>query len=118
MTTSNARPLTDPTRTAPAPSETGLKLVAATCRALSHPTRVRVLIEFALGQHSPAGVMRRLADPALSLPSVAYHVRELVAADLIELAFTTPRRGAIEHSYGLTARGRAAIGVVTTLADA
>jgi DNA-binding transcriptional ArsR family regulator len=86
-----------------------LEAVAGLFRALAHPTRVRVLIGLQDGQRSPSELARAFADPRLSLPSVSYHVHGLVGAGLIELAFTTPRRGALEHSYGLTARGLAAI---------
>jgi DNA-binding transcriptional ArsR family regulator len=86
--------------------------VSSVFRALAHPTRVRVLIELQDEPRSPSELVRVFADPQLSLPSLSYHVRGLLGAGMIELAFMTPRRGALEHSYGLTARGRAAIGVL------
>jgi DNA-binding transcriptional ArsR family regulator len=95
-----------------------LEAVSALFRALAHPTRVRVLIELQDAQRSPSELARAFADPRLSLPSVSYHVHGLVGAGLIELAFTTPRRGALEHSYGLTARGVAAIGALRALTTA
>jgi DNA-binding transcriptional ArsR family regulator len=95
-----------------------LETVATLFRALAHPTRVRVLIELQDGQRSPSELARVFADPTLSLPSLSYHVRGLLGAGLIELAFTTPRRGALEHSYALTARGLAAIRVLRAVATA
>jgi DNA-binding transcriptional ArsR family regulator len=88
---------------------------AAVFRALGHSTRIRVLIELQGGHRSPAQLARHLEDPGVSLPSLSYHVRGLHGAGLIELAFTTPRRGALEHSYGLTASGRAAARMATAL---
>jgi DNA-binding HxlR family transcriptional regulator len=89
--------------------------VATICRGLSHPMRIRVLLEYRLGQRSPADLSRSFNDPHLSLPALAYHVRGLVRAGLIELARTTARGVAIEHSYTLTARGHAAIRAVESL---
>lgn len=92
-----------------------LDAIAATCRALGHPTRIRVLAELTTRQLSPVQLARSIDDPGVSLPSLSYHVRGLASAGLIELAFTTPRRGAIEHSYAITARGRAAVALVESL---
>jgi DNA-binding transcriptional ArsR family regulator len=89
-----------------------LETISALFRALAHTTRIRVLIELQGEPRSPSELVRAFADPRLSLPTLAYHVQGLLGAGLIELAFATPRRGALEHSYGLTARGLAAIGVL------
>jgi hypothetical protein len=50
---------------------------------------------------SPTQVQRALPDQ--SLGSVAYHMRVLASAGVIELADERPVRGAIEHYYALVA---------------
>jgi DNA-binding transcriptional ArsR family regulator len=77
---------------------------ARVVKALSHPTRVRIL---ELLQH------RELASPVelsgeleIPLGTVSYHVRRLEALGFIELATRTQRRGAVEHHY----RARATLG--------
>jgi DNA-binding transcriptional ArsR family regulator len=92
--------------------------VARICRGLSHPTRVRVLLELRLGRRSPTELSRTFNDPRLSLETLAYHVRGLASAGLIELAGITPRGGTIEHSYALTSSGHAALLAVEALAHA
>jgi DNA-binding transcriptional ArsR family regulator len=95
---------------------TATETVAAICRGLSHPTRVRVLLAFRLGEYSPAQLSRNFDDPRLSLPALAYHVRGLAGAGLIELAGTTARGVMVEHSYVLTRRGHTAIRAVESMA--
>jgi hypothetical protein len=72
-------------------------------------------VELQAGRRSPVELARRFDDAHLTLSSLAYHVRALVAAGLVELALTTPRRGAVEHSYVLTQDGRLALRVVASL---
>ena len=88
---------------APMPSEPSDVVDARVVKALSHPTRRRIL---ELLQE------RELASPvelaqALGMPlgTVSYHVRRLDQLGFIELATRTQRRGAIEHHY----RARAAL---------
>jgi hypothetical protein len=50
---------------------------------------------------SPTQLQRVFADP--SLGSVAYHMRVLALAGLIELADETRVRGAVEHHYAIVA---------------
>ena len=84
--------------------ETWTKSVA---KALAHPTRIGILERLEeVGQTSPS----EAADGGTaSLPAVAYHMRELKTAGLIRPTITRPARGAVEHFYELTDRGRAAV---------
>jgi DNA-binding transcriptional ArsR family regulator len=74
---------------------------------LSHPTRIGILDRLnEVGRTSPS----EAADGgSASLPAVAYHMRELKSAGLIKASGTRPARGAVEHFYELTERGRAAV---------
>ena len=76
-------------------------------KALSHPTRIGILDRMEeIGRTSPS----QAADGgSASLPAVAYHMRELKSAGLIKASGTRPARGAVEHFYELTDRGRAAV---------
>jgi DNA-binding transcriptional ArsR family regulator len=74
-----------------------------TVKALSHPLRVQILRLLEEKDMSPVEIAT-----ALDLPvnRVSYHMRQLARFDLIKLAKTTPRRGAVEHHYRLQARPR------------
>lgn len=66
-------------------------------KALSHPTRVRILQALELGRiASPTELSEELG---VTLPKLSYHVRRLVELDCIELVDARARRGAIEHFY-------------------
>lgn len=76
---------------------------ARVVKALSHPTRVRILeLLQARELASPVELSSELDIP---LGTVSYHVRRLEQLGFIELASRTQRRGAIEHHY----RARAAL---------
>jgi DNA-binding transcriptional ArsR family regulator len=79
--------------------------LAAALRAVAHPARVLALRAFADGQLSPIELTRLLERFGYELGVVAYHVRRLAAAGIVELAETIPRRGAVEHRYALTPSG-------------
>jgi hypothetical protein len=75
-------------------------------RALSHPTRIRILMTM----NSP----RRRLSPKLfadetgeSLGTTAYHFRELERLGCIEMVGTAQRRGATEHYFEPTKRAMA-----------
>src|SRR3954464_891000 len=87
--------------------ETWTKSVA---KALAHPTRIGILERLEeVGQTSPS----QAADGgSASLPAVAYHMRELKSAGLIRASGTRRARGAVEHFYELTDRGRAAVSAI------
>lgn len=69
-------------------------------KALSHPLRVEILRALDAGEVSPAEIARSLGRP---LGTVSYHFKLLEDLGLIELARTTPRRGAVEHHYAAVA---------------
>jgi DNA-binding transcriptional ArsR family regulator len=64
----------------------------------AHPLRRRIwaLLADEDGPSSPKGIAAALGAP---LATVAYHVRQLADAGVIELARTRQRRGALEHYY-------------------
>jgi DNA-binding transcriptional ArsR family regulator len=68
-----------------------------------HPVRDQILDAMTTygSPISPAQLQRVLPD--LSLGSVAYHMRVLASAGLIELTEETRVRGAIEHYYAIDA---------------
>ena len=65
-------------------------------KALSHPTRIRVLAILRERKASPNELSDMLGE---GLGTVAYHVRTLKNLGLVKLVDTRPRRGAIEHFY-------------------
>jgi DNA-binding HxlR family transcriptional regulator len=100
----------------PPPDEEATELVAEVLGALGHPIRVRVIQEFDDGAKlSPS----RLHDamPDVSLGTLAYHVRQLAGAGLLQRAGRIPRRGAVEHLYLLTATGATMAAVLEELTD-
>ena len=66
-------------------------------RAVSHPLRVEVLEAIVNeGEISPTLVATKLKQ---DLGKVSYHVGVLKSCEVIELAKTRPRRGALEHFF-------------------
>jgi DNA-binding transcriptional ArsR family regulator len=65
---------------------------------MAHPMRARILAALDGRELSPVELAREL-DASLGV--VSYHVRVLADADVVELARTTARRGAIQHHYKL-----------------
>lgn len=88
--------------------------------AVGHPTRLRILVVFAnRSEWSPKRMTDALphqeGSGALKLESlgnVSYHFRVLEKAGLIRPTRQRPVRGASEHFYRITARGRRALGVL------
>ncbi len=76
---------------------------ARVVKALSHPTRVRILE--LLQERELASPVELAGELGIPLGTVSYHVRRLEQLGFIELATRTQRRGAIEHHY----RARAAL---------
>src|SRR5215207_1908574 len=68
-------------------------------RALSHPTRRKVLRILSRGVASPTEMAAELNLP---IGAVSHHVRWLASHDCIELVNTAQRRGAVEHYYRTT----------------
>jgi DNA-binding transcriptional ArsR family regulator len=71
-------------------------------RAMAHPMRARILAALDGRELSPVEMAREL-DASLGV--VSYHVRVLADAEVVELARTTARRGAIQHHYRLADGG-------------
>lgn len=66
-------------------------------KAVSHPLRVEVLEAIVReGEISPTLVATKLGQ---DLGKVSYHVNVLKNCEVIELASTRPRRGALEHFF-------------------
>ena len=83
--------------------------------ALSHPVRIRALMQFEGGAKlSPSGLKETIAE--VSLGNLAYHVHQLANAGLLKPAGRVPRRGAIEHLYVLTPKGTRTAGALGELA--
>ena len=74
---------------------------ARVVKALSHPTRVRILE--LLQQRELASPVELSGDLEIPLGTVSYHVRRLETLGFIELARRTQRRGAVEHHYRVRA---------------
>lgn len=70
----------------------------AVARALSHPTRVRILMAMNAPNRrmSPKEFCSLTGD---KMGHVSYHFRELAETGCIELVAEVPRRGATEHYY-------------------
>ncbi|MGH2974530.1 MAG: hypothetical protein ACRDLL_06660 [Solirubrobacterales bacterium] len=69
-------------------------------KALGHEIRFKLLNAIGTGTSSPTLLSREIAEP---LSSVAYHVKVLVKAEILELVTTVSRRGATEHVYRIRA---------------
>ena|SRR5215207_8081609 len=81
--------------------------LARTFATLGHPLRLQLLSAFDDHSMSPTQLNQR-GRPTEPLGVVAYHVRKLCAAGLLELDQLVAVRGSAEHFYRLTDRGHAA----------
>jgi DNA-binding transcriptional ArsR family regulator len=70
-------------------------------RALSHPIRVNILEALQGRVGSPSELAKEMDE---SLGVVSYHTNTLVECGCLELVHTKPRRGALEHFFGVTPR--------------
>jgi hypothetical protein len=70
-------------------------------RAVAHPTRAQILTEANERVMSPAKFARR---HDLDVSQVAYHFKQLVKFECLELVAEVPVRGATEHFYKATRR--------------
>jgi DNA-binding transcriptional ArsR family regulator len=85
--------------------------------ALGHPTRLLILQALSQGQPlSPTHIAQ--LEPDTSLPVIAYHARELRDRGLIASAGIRQARGAVQHFYTLSPRGRALLESVEQLSTA
>jgi DNA-binding MarR family transcriptional regulator len=82
--------------------------LAELLETVGHATRLRVLFTIdgaypmALSPSELAGIFAATC----SLGSMSYHVRRLANAGQLRLKTTAKRRGAVEHYYVLTPKGR------------
>lgn len=74
---------------------------AALIKALGHPLRARLLTILTERVASPNELANELGE---GLSQTSYHVKVLRDLGLIELQYTKPRRGALEHYYRATTR--------------
>ncbi|MGN6255343.1 MAG: helix-turn-helix domain-containing protein [Solirubrobacterales bacterium] len=70
-------------------------------KALSHPVRVEILEALQGRVASPAELAEEIDE---NLGVIAYHAKTLLKHGYVELVRSEPRRGTIEHSFGLVAR--------------
>lgn len=82
--------------------------VATVAKALAHPLRVEMVRELRGSAEpiSPNGFHRSHDWP---LGNVAYHLRALESAGVVEVVKTEPRRGAVEHYFALRGRNQLAV---------
>ena len=79
-------------------------------RARTHPTQVSIL-ELLTIDHGRAMSPREMAlELQEELGNVCYHTSQLAKSALLELAATTPRRGAVEHFYRMSPAIEGAVG--------
>ncbi len=70
-------------------------------KALSHPIRVEILETLQGRIASPSELSKEMEE---SLGVISYHANTLVKCGCLELVHTEPRRGAVEHFFGITPR--------------
>lgn len=88
------------------PDERGDRVeLARTFATLGHPLRLQLLSMFDDQNPMSPTQLNQRSGPTAPLGVVAYHVRRLCAAGLLELVAV---RGSAEHFYRLTDRGRRA----------
>jgi DNA-binding transcriptional ArsR family regulator len=85
--------------------------IAGLFRALGHPIRLAIVERLGeTGEGSPGAFAEAFGAP---LATVSHHFRSLAGTGMIGLTRTEARRGALEHYYVLSARGRTALGWLT-----
>jgi DNA-binding transcriptional ArsR family regulator len=85
-----------PTATAKRAGQRGKSIEEVVAYAVSHRTRVQILIVLNQGTYSAGEIADIIKEP---LNNVANHIRELVDAGSIEVADTKPRRNTVQHFY-------------------
>lgn len=80
--------------------------IAVELKALAHPTRMQILEEMAKAGKLSPNELTNIIEPRVSLGTIAHHTRKLHTSGLLRKAGTRPVRGAVEHFYELTPRGR------------
>jgi DNA-binding transcriptional ArsR family regulator len=111
MTTETTAPATE---TSPARLLDRLGSSVRLVAAFGSPWRVRILAVIAeIGETSPREIAAELDGP---LGTVAYHVRVMARAGLLELRAEERVRGAVRHVYGLAPAGVEAVTFLETFA--
>jgi DNA-binding transcriptional ArsR family regulator len=89
-----------------------LASVAASFRGLAHPTRLQILQALRdIDVLSPKQLVE-LVEPSITLGTMSHHTRELRSVGLLAQAGTRPVRGALQHFYRLSPRGRELMQIV------
>lgn len=88
------------------------KDIAALGKALSHQLRIEILEGVGDATTSPNKFSQAHQQP---LGNVSYHFNILRELGFVELVDTIPRRGAVEHVYGLSKSGKALRALLKTL---
>lgn len=83
-----------------------LEAIAASFKALAHPLRLRLLDALWEGDALSPTQLRRLTESEVALGTVSHHMKELVFLGMVDPAGTRAVRGALEHFYKLSPRGR------------
>jgi DNA-binding transcriptional ArsR family regulator len=83
------------------PKKNAARIDQELVRALSHPIRVNILEALQGRVASPSELSKEMDE---SLGVVSYHTNALVECGCLELVHTKPRRGALEHFFGVTPR--------------
>jgi DNA-binding transcriptional ArsR family regulator len=90
--------------------------LAVRLKSVGHSTRLRIVARLHTdGRSSPSEMADDLDEP---LGNISYHVRQLLKGKLIALVDEQPRRGAVEHYYELTERGRQVLAGVERFLEA
>ena len=76
--------------------------LAGELRDVGHPTRAWMLTYWGERNLSARDLSAACGRPA---NAIAYHVRALAAAGLLDRADDRPRQGGVQHTYRLTDRG-------------
>lgn len=92
----------------PTDVEATLRRLASLMAAFGHPYRMKILVSmyFSGRPRSPVELSDELSA---RLGTIAYHVRTLHDKELVELAGERRVRGAVQHFYALTDKGRAIV---------
>lgn len=93
-----------------------LRRLAATFAGLAHPTRLSILEALREGGPMSPKQLSSCVVPSTSLANLAHHTRELAGMGALLPAGTRPVRGAVEHFYRLSPRGRKLVEVMDRIA--
>lgn len=80
------------------------EVVVAIAKALAHPIRIEIMEAIGDEGLSPIRFANSRYEP---LNNVSYHFTALRDYGILAVVAEHPRRGAIEHVYGATDRGKA-----------